>query len=197
MSAKAYFRTSRQSGLSLIVAMIMLLLMTMTALMLFRMSNTGTQIVGNMQFQNEALTSANGAIQEAISTTRLFLSPTQLFLEDCGGSFNRRCYDLNGDGQDDFQVDVAAPTCVQVDIKPNATLNLNSDEKNCAVGVSQTFGMEGASAGNSLCSETVWEIRADAGDAGDSGATGAKVSLVEGVGVQVKTGTALTFCFGP
>ncbi|MEQ1440256.1 hypothetical protein AAG565_12925 [Fontimonas sp. SYSU GA230001] len=189
--------SARERGMSLVVALIMLLMMTVTALMLFRMSNTGTQIVGNMQFRNEALASADAAIQEVLSTTRMFETPNLLFLQDCGGSFNRRCFDLNGDQQDDVQVDVAPPSCVQVDIIPNASLNLSRpNEADCAVGVAQTFGMEGAVAGNSLCANTLWEVRATASDAGASQATGARMTVVQGVGVQVKTGVAVAFCAG-
>ena len=188
-------RYRAQRGLSLIVALIMLLIMTVTLMMLFKMSNTGTQIVGNMQFRNEALASAEGAIQEVLSTTRMFLSPNTLFLTACNGSFNSRCYDINDDGDDDVQVDVAPPQCVQYTIIPNASLNFAvPNQRICAVGESQNFGVEGADSGNSLCTNTLWEVRARAGDIAATGATGASVTVVQGVGVQIKTGNALTFC---
>jgi hypothetical protein len=184
-----------QRGLSLVVALIMLVVMTMTLLMLFRMSNTGTQIIGNMQFRNDAQASANSAVQEVLSTTRMFATPNQLFLDPCGGDFNRRCYDLNGDAQFDVQVDVVPPTCVQVNIRPNARLDFtNPADRNCAVGENQNFGVEGLEAGSSLCANTVWEIRANASDFGASGATGARVTVVQGAAVQVRTGIAQTFC---
>jgi hypothetical protein len=185
----------RQRGLSLIVALIMLIVMTMTLLMLFRMSNTGTQIVGNMQFRNEALASATSAVQEVLSTVRMFAAPNLLFLDACEGSFNRRCYDLNGDGDDDVQVDVVPPSCVGGNILLNADLNLgNPFQRGCLIGESQNFGVEGVATGNSLCANTIWEVRAQAGDFGASGATGARVTVVQGVGVQVRTATAQTFC---
>lgn len=190
----------RQSGLSLVVALIMLVVMTATTLMVFRMSNTGSQIVGNMQFRNEALAVADGVVQEVISSTRLFESPDALFTEnncDGGGNFNQRCYDVNGDNSNDLQVDVEAPACTQVTIIPNASLNFAvQSELDCAVGEGAERGIEGAAQGNSLCARTVWEVRADAKDAGSSGATGARVRLVQGIGVQVRRGVALTFCFG-
>jgi hypothetical protein len=198
MSRFTRSRSARaQRGLSLVVALIMLTVMTMTLLMLFRMSNTGTQIVGNMQFRNEALAGANSAVQEVLSTVRMFTTPNLLFLQACDGSNNRRCYDLNGDGQNDLQVDVLPPACVGGNITPNASLDLaDARQRECAIGESQNFGVEGVSGGNSLCADTLWEIRAQAGDFGGSGATGARMTVVQGVSVRVRAANAQTFCPG-
>lgn len=188
-------RRSHEAGLSLVVALIMLLMMTVTALMLYRIGSTSTQIAGNLQFQNEALGAADATIQEVVSTTRMFQTPTQVFLNDCDGSFNRRCFDINGDGDEDIQVDVTPPDCVQVTIIPNSALNLDDpNQQDCLVGVPPTPGVEGSITGNSLCANTTWEVRATASDYGASQATGASMTVIEGVGVQVQTGIALTFC---
>ncbi len=190
-------RRTCQRGLSLVVALIMLIVMTVTTLAVFRMSQTGSQIVANMQFRDEAVASANSTIQEVISTQRMFLSPDAVFLQACNGSFNRRCFDLNGDGQDDIEVEIAAPRCVQVSIIPTSTLNLAvAGELACARDTVQMFGVEGIATGDSLCANSTWEIRAQAQDFNGSGATGARMSVVEGVGVQVPSGTAIGFCLG-
>lgn len=192
-------RRLRQSGMSLIVALIMLLVMTATTLMLFRMSNAGSQIVGNMQFRNEALAVTDGALQEAISTTRLVQSPTALFADACDGVANRRCYDITGDGDDDLQVDVAQPRCVlAVDI-PNADLNLsNPVDLKCAFSPDTGAGDEsvGAIAGASKCARAVWEVRADGQDYDDTGTTGARVTVVQGVGVLIGADRKLMDCPG-
>jgi hypothetical protein len=191
-------RSRHQAGLSLIVALIMLIIMTATTLMLFRMSNTGSQIVGNMQFRDEALSAADSTIQDVISTTRMFETPESVFLVDgCNGGKNQRCVDVNGDGTPDVQVDVEPPDCVQVTIIPNARLNLAVDgDRACAEGVRQTFGIAGSAEGNSFCALTNWEVRADASDVGSTGTTGAQVSMVQGVGVRVQRSVALSFCSG-
>jgi hypothetical protein len=191
---------SRELGLSLVVALIMLLVMTVTTLTLFRMSNTGSQIVGNMQFRSEALSAADATLQEVVSTTRMFSLPGAIFLEPgcSSGSYNQRCVDLNGDGRPDLQVDVAPPQCVQVTIIPNLVLDLaDPSQRSCAEGVRQSFGVAGSAEGNSLCADTTWDVRAEAGDVGDTGLTGTRVAVVQGVGVLVQRGIALSFCFGP
>jgi hypothetical protein len=191
---------SREHGLSLVVALIMLLIMTVTTLTLFKMSNTGSQIVGNMQFRSEALAASDATLQEVVSTTRMFELPNSVFLEPgcSSGSYNQRCIDLNDDGEPDLQVDVVPPECIQVTIIPNIALDLtNPQERSCAEGVRQSFGVVGSAEGNSLCADTTWNVRADAGDVGGSGITGARVSVVQGVGVLVRRGIALSFCFGP
>lgn len=191
-------RNRHQAGLSLVVALIMLVIMTTTTLMLFRMSNTGSQIVGNMQFRDDALAAADGTIQEVLSTTRMFETPESVFLVDgCNGGKNQRCVDVTGDGTPDVQVDVVPPECVQVTIIPNARLNLNDEsDRACAEGVRQTFGIAGSAEGNSFCALTNWEVRADASDVGASGTTGARTTVVQGVGVRVQRNIALSFCKG-
>lgn len=193
-------QTSRrhQSGLSLVVALIMLIIMTATTLMLFRMSNTGSQIVGNMQFRDEALAAADSTIQAVLSTTRMFETPESVFLEPgCTGGNNQLCVDVSGDGAPDLQVDVAPPSCVQVTVIPNSRLDLAVDaDRACAEGVRQTFGISGSAEGSSFCALTNWEVRADAGDVGTAGTTGAQVTIVQGVGVRVQRSVALSFCSG-
>lgn len=187
----------RQSGFSLVVALIMLAIMTATTLMVFRMSNTGTQIVGNMQFRDEALTLADGTLQEAISTTRVFDAPDTLFLDPCDNTSNRRCYDIDGDGDDDVQVDVRRPTCVQVNVIPTSALDLASSfDVKCTASETGIEGIEGGATGQSLCARSTWEARADAQDYGASGATGARISVVQGVGITIDKGSALEGCPG-
>jgi hypothetical protein len=195
-------RRLNQSGLSLVVALIMLVIMTATTLMIFRMSNTGTLIVGNMQFRNEALALADGTLQEAISTTRVFDAPNTLFLDPCDNVNNRRCYDVDGDGANDIEVDVVPPTCVQVNIIPTRALNLddpvnNPFDQDCAAGVTpDNTGQEDGDGGASLCARSTWEARANAQDYDDSGTTGARMSVVQGVGVTIDKGSALAGCPG-
>ena len=196
--------SNRQKGLSLVVALIMLLVMTVTTIAVFQMSQTGTQVVGNMQWRDDALTVADSAIDEAVSTTRLFESPDALFLEQCKGSFNNRCYDLNGDGENEMAVRIdPVPTCVQVTVVPTSTLNLAvAGDLACARDTPQQFGVEGVSTGDSLCARSTWEVRAHAedfdADPDDpaAGTTGARMTVVAGVGVLVPSGTALALCTG-
>ena len=180
-----------QRGMALIVGLILLALMTVMAITGFNIGRTSLDIVGNMQSRQAVVAAANSAIQEAISTTRLFQSPDAIFLEPCDGN-NTRCFDTNGDGVDDISVAlVPDPVCVQAQTIPNALLNLNNtNDAGCATGVGQTFGIEGTQTGSSLCADAVWEIVAVATDL----VTEAQVVVTEGARVRVSTDDVGTNC---
>lgn len=183
---------SRQRGITLIVGLIMLALMTLMALSSFNIGRVSMDIVGNMQHRSEVLAAANGAVQEAISTTRMINSPNTVFLDPCTGN-NTRCVDTNGDGADDITVSLLpAPFCVQAQPIPNAALNFatvgNSD---CTVQVDQSsFGISGGASGNSLCANSLWEVTAVASDI----TTEASITVTQGVAVLASTANIAASC---
>lgn len=184
-----------QRGMTLVVALILLGLMTIMAIASFNVGRISMEIIGNMQQRSEIVAAANGAIQEAISTRRLVDTPGSIFLAPCTGS-NTRCFDANGDGvatADEIVVTLTpTPTCVQAQSIANASLNFSTvGDSDCSVQVDQTqFGIQGGVTGNSLCANSVWEVVAVATDA----VTGATVTVTEGVAVLVGTNNVATFC---
>jgi len=183
----------RQRGIVMVMGLIMLVLMTLLALTTLNLGKSSLQIVGNMQVRKQVVAAAQEAIEDAISTTRLFLNPTAIFLSPCAG-INTKCVDVDGDGHPDVTVALTpTPTCVKAQIIKNAFVNLNLNDPNdqaCVLSTSQTFGVAGASTANSLCSDTVWQIRAEATD----GVTQAKATVTEGVAVRVASDVVATFC---
>ena len=183
-------RPAAQRGMALVVGLILLALMTVMAITGFNIGRTSLDIVGNMQSRQSVIFAANSAIQEAISTTRLFQSPGAVFLNPCAGA-NTRCFDVNGDDTDDIMVSLATPTCVQSQTIPNAALKLNDpNDAACATGAAQTFGTEGTLTGSSLCAGSVWEIVATATDL----ITEASVTVTEGASIRVSTDDVGTSC---
>ena len=182
---------SAERGMALVVGLILLALMTVMAITGFNIGRTSLDIVGNMQGRQEVIAAANNAIQEAISTTRLFQAPDAIFLNPCAGD-NTRCFDTNGDGVDDITVELTpTPVCIQAQTIPNAALELNdANQAGCATGVGQTFGIEGTSTGSSLCANSVWEIVAVATDL----ITEAEVVVTQGAAVRVSTDDVGTHC---
>lgn len=180
----------QQSGMVLVVAMIMLIMMTLMAISTFNLGKSSMQIVGNFQQSQEAVNAANAAIQEVMSTRRMFQSPNNIFLKTCG-SQNTRCFDTNGDGKDDIQVALnPAPSCVQEVEVPNAVLNWqDTEDQGCIIGETGDPGVVGSGVG-SLCSNTVWDVRAEATDI----VTGAQVVVTQGVGVRVGTNQVELYC---
>ena len=101
--------------------------------------------------------------------------------------------DVNGDGVTDVTVQLTPqPTCVKAQVVPNAQLNFaNPQDVACSVAPTQgTFGIGGVPTGNSLCTDSIWEVRALATDA----TTQASMTVTEGAGVRVPNTTVATYC---
>jgi Tfp pilus assembly protein PilX len=180
----------RQRGVTLIVALIMLVLLTLLALTSFNLGNSNLQIVSNMQQRNEAVAAAQEVIEEAISSTRFFQSPDDALGNPCGGA-NQRCIDTNGDGTPDVTVALARPVCAKVQTVKNSSLDLaQSENAGCVVSQVQNFGTSGAVTGDSLCADSVWELHATATD----NVTEASVEVTQGVAVRVAKDDIATNC---
>lgn len=182
----------RHRGMALVVGLILLALMTLMAITSFNIGRTSLDIVGNMQQRQQVIVAANNAIQEAISTVRLFQAPGSIFLNPCNGTPNTRCYDIDNDNQTDITVTLTPePVCIQAQTIPNGALSVgNATQAGCLTGAAQTFGIEGTATGSSLCANSVWEVRAVARD----NLTGAEVVVTEGAAVLVSTDDVGTTC---
>lgn len=189
----------RQRGTTLVVALIMLVLLTLFAVSSFNTANVNLKVVGNMQQKNEALNAAQQAIETVLSTPQFISNPANAVLTPCGTA-NTLCADVTGDGVADFTTTLIGPdyptgphqpTCVTVRPIKNAELVLtNPEDLGCSSGQQQQFGVAGAVTGDSLCANTVWEVRART----VSSSTGATVIVTQGVGVRVSSDAAGTSC---
>ena len=174
----------RQRGVTLVVALIILVLLALFAMSGYHTSQTDMKTSGNMQARTEALNAAQEAIETAISSAQFVSTPANALQTPCGGAPNTFCSDYNGDGTPEYTARlVPAPTCVTKKMVKVAELNLdNSEDLGCAVGQSQMFGVAGAGAADdSLCANTVWNVTAEA----SSTASGAKVTVSQGVGIRI------------
>jgi len=182
----------RQRGATLIIALIMLVLLTLFAVSSLNTANTNLRVVGNMQAKNEAINYAQEAIEKTISTTQFIANPANAIPTPCGAP-NTLCGDVNNDGTPEFTITlVPQPRCITVRPKPNAELDLinNPEDLGCSAGQQQQFGVAGAVTGNSLCSETVWEIKAKSVD----NSSGATATVTQGIGIRISADDAGTSC---
>lgn len=172
----------RDSGITLVTALVMLVLLTLIALTTFNVGKSNLQIVSNMQQRDEAAAAAREVIEEAISTTRFSETPDHVLASPCGQA-NERCVDTNGDGADDVRVKIApSPRCVKAPMIRNTALDLAREEDQvCSMGAAQSFGVAGSVDGNSACADSVWEINAVATDM----ETEAEVQVNQGVSVRI------------
>ena len=178
----------RQRGMTLFVALIMLVLMTLFAVTSFNLGKSSVQVVGNMQSRNQALVAAQGTLEEAISATWFTATPANALVAPCAGTANTRCVDVNGDGVNDITVQLSPiPACLTSQTVKNATLNLAlAIDAGCATGVTQTFGIVGTTSSDSLCADTLWELTAAAAD----NITQARATVVQGVTLRVSKDTS-------
>jgi|SRR3989338_3580954 len=178
-----------QRGATLVVALIVLVLLTLFALTSFNLGKSSLQTVGNAQFRNEAMAAAQQTVEEVVSTTRLFETPSAVIINGVaacnGGAANTKCVDVNGDSNPDITVTLTpTPTCISARPILNNELNPSvTNDANCAIQAGQGFGVAGANTGSSLCSDSLWEVNAVAQD----NLTGAQYTVAQGIGVRVAT----------
>lgn len=187
-------RHPRQSGATLLVVLILLVLITLFAISSMSTSNMNLKTVGNHQARNEAMKAAQESIETVISSTLFISNPDNAVLEPCATS-NTLCHDVTGDGSPEYTTTLnPPPACVAV--RPVKLTELSdttpgSDDVGCTIGTSAGGAMvEGAVTGNSMCSNTVWEISAET-TANDGGAS---VNVIHGIGVRVPASDADTSC---
>lgn len=177
----------RQNGSTLVVALILLVVLTLFATSSFNTAKTNLMVVGNMQSSTEAANVAQQTIETTLSTTQFVTSPDNAIANPCGGTPNTLCFDVNGDSVTDYtSVLTPRPTCLYAKPIKNSELNLaNSEDLGCSAGQQQTLGVAGAASGNSLCSNTVWEITSKT-----TSTTGASATVIQGVGIRVSNDDA-------
>ncbi|MBS0343780.1 MAG: hypothetical protein JSS56_25020, partial [Proteobacteria bacterium] len=184
---------------------IMLVLITLTVIAAFTLSQGNLKAVGNIQVRNEAVAAANRAIEEVVTA---LLPATALMTTPVGTTSN---VDINNDGTIDYYVQVLAPACVRV-AKVTATGTgtagpggigggqTSSTVKTGSgiVGVGDGSTGTGTGTGStctSFCGSpdqyfSVWDITASVADA----QTGASTTIRDGVRVLLNVDQAKKFC---
>lgn len=163
---------SRQDGLTLIIVLIMLVLITLVSITSFKLSNANLQVVSNSQLRDQTHAAAKAAIQNTISKPTFIATPNVPVTTYVS---------VGGSSTNDIQV-VTTATCIEIQPIPNASLNLNNpDDVGCVVGAGQQNGVVGTNGPNSMCANSVWNVRAVATDLN----TNSTLTIHEGVAVRV------------
>ncbi|WP_035373130.1 pilus assembly PilX family protein [Pseudoduganella violaceinigra] len=182
----------RQRGMTLFMALIMLVLTTMLAMSTFNLGKSSIQVVNNMQNRDEGVAASRRVLDEAMSSTRFFQTPEDSLANPCKNS-NVRCSDVNGDGKSDIVTTLAKPSCVKARSIKTSELDLgNTEDQGCSLGATQDFGIVGGQGqkGNSMCADSTWEMMASSVDA----QVQSKVDMVQGVAVRVSADSVETSC---
>lgn len=93
---------SKQRGVTLIVGLIMLLLITLTVAGAFTVSSSNLKSVGNFQVREEAIAASNLAIEQVMSSP----FTTSLVSQEIN-------VDINKDGTTDYVIVVDIPVCTR------------------------------------------------------------------------------------
>jgi hypothetical protein len=155
-----------QRGTALVVSLIMLTLITLLVITAMNLASSGFRSVSNTQFRDEAIAAANFAIQQVIGSA-FTLAPAAEPVN----------VDLDDDGNVDYVVNIATPTCIFADIASVA------DPSSLSLPVAMTA----ASTWN-----TVWDV--DATVAPGSNAAEASVRVRAGVRVLLTQAQKDTVC---
>lgn len=179
----------RQRGATLIVALIMLVAMAMLGIWAFNTGTTNLRIVGNSQARAEALTATQAAVETTISSPLFITNPTAVAASPIA-------VDLDGDGRSDLSARLSpAPSCYRVRVVKTAELDpaAAADLACYGTGAAQNPGIVAAgptNAGESMCADSEWNVRATVDDAG----SGARAVLNQGVAVRSLTTDANNGC---
>jgi hypothetical protein len=154
----------RQQGVTLIVGLIMLILITLLVTTAFTLSTSNLKSVGNTQFRNESIAAANKGIEQFVGDhfAAGFLSvPAATTIT----------YDINNDGATDYTVAVAEPVCIE------ASMVAGTSGAGACSGV-RGGALAGCSSPNFT---TLWDISASVVDA----VSGSSVVVRQGVRMEL------------
>jgi Tfp pilus assembly protein PilX len=190
-----------QRGVTLVVGMIMLVLITLVVLASFHLGRNNLEIVGNAQQRNDALSSAQRTIEAAVNSPLLTSSPASIFPTPCSGwPANTLCYDVNGDGTDDVVAQITpTPTCVKAQVIPLTSLSLTDPyDQTCRTQQPQSCFGQGGACNDSSCGSSLWDIRAVAQNLAPNGTSAAiqgPTGVVnQGIAKRVGTNEIATSC---
>lgn len=182
---------ANQRGITLVVALVFLLVLSLFAIASFNSSTTNSQVTGNMIARQESQAAAQWLVDSTISSSLFASDPKSV----AAGSYS---IDIDGDGNIDFQPKLdPAPACERTRTIKAFELDAdNAEDVACMTSADpgSTSGTDSpsasAAAGNSLCANTEWKVRAVT----DDSVTGTHVAVDQGVGVRVLTTEAEDYC---
>jgi Tfp pilus assembly protein PilX len=187
----------QQRGVTLILSLIMLVLLTIVALSTFNIGKSNLQIVDNAQQQSQAQNASQAILDQVVSTPSFVENPAAVLdNSNCPAGVaappNSRCVDVNGDSKTVVVVTLSPqPTCSRVKIVLATDLNVaEKEDLGCALGEQQNFGTEGVTTNMSLCSESLWEISARATEP----VSRAEALIERGVSMRVSNDSVATAC---
>ena len=171
---------SRQRGVTLFVALVLLVMVTLLAVSSFRVSNTNLKVIASMQGKGEAVAAAHAAIERVISNAAFAIDPAVV------GAIPIPV-DLSGAGKNEYTVTLSPiPTCLKARPTNPAELDITKPADRPCFGTALVGQAQLATS----CAETIWEITAVTQDT----VTGAQTLVRQGVSMRTSTTEAQSSC---
>ncbi|MBI4983926.1 MAG: pilus assembly protein [Rhodocyclales bacterium] len=171
-----------QRGATLVIGLVMLVLLTLLGMSAF---NTGTsyfRVIGNMQYQAEAASAAQAALDQVLSRGSYFTDPTT--------APTSIGVDINGDGNADYTVALTQPCLLSSVSVLNAELSdAVADDRKCkGTAGGKNTGVMGQNPGGgaSECARVTWRVTATVADS----FTRASAQITEGTTVRMDRAVA-------
>lgn len=169
-------RRNRQQGMTLVVALVMLVVLTLLVVSAIRFGNINLRIAGNVQSETEASAAAQVAIETMVTTINASSNISTITNQNM----------TVGTGGRDYAVSVTKPACI-------FNKNINNSELDPAKAADlpcfETTDTEKlVTANNTLttvptaCKNQQWDVQAAVDDSAKSGA---KTTMLQGVSVRV------------
>lgn len=149
-----------QRGSTLLMGLIMLVLLTLMGLASINTATSNLKVVGNTQFQQEAIGAAQVALNKVLSKGSYFSDPSTAPTSDA--------VDMTGDGTNDYTITMVQPCILSTkDILISELSLSNADDLLCmgSAAVKNT-GIMGQQTGaaKSDCANVVWRLSASVND---------------------------------
>lgn len=176
-----------QSGATLVVTLVMLLLVGLVAATSIVGSGRNLQVAGNMQARNEALAAAQSLVEETISSGAFARDPL-------AAAAVPYPIDLDADGRPDHVARLdPAPACLRV--RPVRMVELDPAVPGDIACMGSAALMPGrdfaaVTSGDSLCHETTWNVASSVAEE----TTGAQVRVHQGVVLRLPVTDVANAC---
>lgn len=170
-------RTSRQQGMTLIVALVMLVVLTLLVVSAVRFGNINLRISGNMQAETEAQAAAQVALEQMVDTINaapnISAIPEKENVPVSTGGIT-------------YAVSVSRPACIFTNNIPTPKLDPDKPaDQPCFESGDRGDVMvtheDTLTAHSTACKEQQWDVEA----AVDDSSSGAKTSMLQGLSVRV------------
>ena len=169
-------RGRRQGGMTLVIALVMLIVLTLIVVSAIRFGNINLRIAGNVQSETEASAAAQVAVEQMVNTINA--SPNI-------SSIVNQTVTIATGGRD-YTVGVTKPGCIfnkninNAELDPSKAADLvcfEGTDTEKLVTVNNTL-----TTAPTACKNQQWDVRASVDD---SSRSGAKTTMLQGVSVRV------------